>query len=818
MPEPTIKVKVTADTAGLQKGLKEGAGMVQIFAKTVVIAGNSVGEKFTPKAKEGEEQTKKFSNVVKGFALGAGLMLVGTIMKGVSAMTNFVKGGVMYAAQVQQMSGTLALLGRQQGVSAREMDNATKSIRDVGIETGAAQQMLANFTRMGLESADAVRVAGEARDLATVSGANTTQTALRILHGVQTRQTDVLRMAGVNVGNLDTAYRKYADSIDTTVSALTEEQKTRAIMNAISEEAAKVQGAAAEADKNAIKQLGSLSRIIREIALELGRPFVGAFSSGVLAVKKFTDEILKMIREGGELRPFLDKIGAILNALSEDFDDLVDDSVKRLPEIAAQLSLTADAAVQFGGRVAGTVATIGDVVTALAFPFRLMGKNIAMTFDVMIKGGLAAASAIKAIGSAMIGNIDDAVFYAKATEEALNQAFSSIGDTFKEVWIEDLGEAGRAARDAITGVSFALAQTEFVDRFTGGADEVVDALGEITDAAAVAAGAAAQAEQGLVGALKTAIAQQLQARWDQLDQERRIAAQRAQIQSQFESAMATATANYNSGVAQAAINHGKTMIDIQREYEKAVDAIMRQFEMSREEAVRSRDAIALVNAENERDQALAQAEENRGEQVSEASQAYQEQLQSLQVALAEQQAAARAARDQQSAALAQQIAEEAVAKARAAEREKMLQEVNQAASLASLQQFLNAELRATYAQQLAEYTAAVQHAARMQAIQASYQGVGVAAVTSQGPGRPGRRRSVPSYQTGTDFVPQTGMYQLERGEAVVPARENRRGGARKVVDQSGWTFNGPISEADKQWFRDEAQRMALTTYDQINRD
>lgn len=54
-----------------------------------------------------------------------------------------------------------------------------------------------------------------------------------------------------------------------------------------------------------------------------------------------------------------------------------------------------------------------------------------------------------------------------------------------------------------------------------------------------------------------------------------------------------------------------------------------------------------------------------------------------------------------------------------------------------------------------------------------------------------------SFATGTDYVPQTGIYQLHKGEAVVPASENGRGGVTIVVQATdAASFNNRLAQRD----------------------
>lgn len=58
-------------------------------------------------------------------------------------------------------------------------------------------------------------------------------------------------------------------------------------------------------------------------------------------------------------------------------------------------------------------------------------------------------------------------------------------------------------------------------------------------------------------------------------------------------------------------------------------------------------------------------------------------------------------------------------------------------------------------------------------------------------GPPQSTRGGRAYATGTDYVPETGLALLHRGEAVIPANQNR--GRGNITMQ----FNGPLVRVDR---------------------
>ena len=75
----------------------------------------------------------------------------------------------------------------------------TQELKDLGIETKQAQTALAQFMRQGFSTKQAAKLADVARNAAIFSQEDTTATLERLIWGVQTRQIEVLRTAGINV-------------------------------------------------------------------------------------------------------------------------------------------------------------------------------------------------------------------------------------------------------------------------------------------------------------------------------------------------------------------------------------------------------------------------------------------------------------------------------------------------------------------------------------------------------------------------------------------------------------------------------------------
>ena len=235
-------------------------------------------------------------------ALGAVSAIAG------GAMIAFGVKSFYAAAQINEMDVAMRAVGNSTGKGYTALRQATLAVRDNGIEMAAAQQMVLLYAKANLELADAQKVARVAQDLAVLSGANSTDTAMRLTYAIMNQDTLMLRHIGITKTASD-AFQEYAVANNTTAKALTEAQKKQAITNMVIAEGAKVAGVYEAAMKEPAKVLRSFPRLFNEVQIAVGQGLTAAFGPLILntydALKAFTG----LVREGGALTPIIDALG-----------------------------------------------------------------------------------------------------------------------------------------------------------------------------------------------------------------------------------------------------------------------------------------------------------------------------------------------------------------------------------------------------------------------------------------------------------------------------------------------------------------------------
>lgn len=319
---PTTGVKLVADnSSAFVRDINNATNVTKKFETT--LGSMSKSSSATTSAMK---QISTWS-IAAGVALGQALYDGAT--KAVTAMTSLGKETISAAMRFQELTMVAALLGQQQGYSTSQIEEFISGVRQAGIEADVAAKAVTQFSRYNIDMAKAVDLARVAQDAAIISGSNSSDTLDRLIYGIVTQQTEVLRTAGINVQFAD-SYKKMADELGVTTEQLTSSERVQAALNAVMEEGVKISGAYAVAMETPGKQLRSFPRYINDIMVSLGSPFLGTLSNVVSTATNAVKAFGSLVAEGGALEPVLLRIGTVAELVSDGFKNMADVGIKQI--------------------------------------------------------------------------------------------------------------------------------------------------------------------------------------------------------------------------------------------------------------------------------------------------------------------------------------------------------------------------------------------------------------------------------------------------------------------------------------------------------
>ena len=271
-------------------------------------------------------------------ALGVGLAAAGF------AVTKFAKTSFTEAARVSEMDVAMTAIGKSTGIGALKLREATKAIKDKGIEMAAAQRMAVEFAQGELDVAQAADVARVAQDLAVVSQKNSTETATLLTRAIITGNSMLLKSAGVS-RQVSEGYTAYAKELGKTTTQLTATERQQATINLIMDEGTKVAGVYEAAMQEAGKVLRSFPRLLNDMQVSFGTALVDGFGPAIKAAYDLTKNFTKAVEEGGKFYPIIEALGIVLTDLISPFTTIIKsagDFVKNFEAGSINVSQLAD--------------------------------------------------------------------------------------------------------------------------------------------------------------------------------------------------------------------------------------------------------------------------------------------------------------------------------------------------------------------------------------------------------------------------------------------------------------------------------------------
>lgn len=233
-----------------------------------------------------------------------------------------VKEWADVAARTEVLGTVLHVVALNAGISQEKIDDTAESIEKLGITTQATRESLTKFLQAGLNIKYATELAKGARDLAVITGADTSSTYERLINNIQILQVRGLRWMGIMV-DMTEAEAKYRDANKEVTGALDQRQRQEALTMAVLERTRALQGTYVESMFDVGKQVTSLKRYQEELADSMGKFFLPAY---LAIVEEFTN-FLKAARlvsdEMGRQSSAAKVLGDNVRSTAKGFGDLI---------------------------------------------------------------------------------------------------------------------------------------------------------------------------------------------------------------------------------------------------------------------------------------------------------------------------------------------------------------------------------------------------------------------------------------------------------------------------------------------------------------
>ena len=371
-------------------------GAVEEFADTIEqVFGEAVDQIEAGAGKA----TTAMDRMLTLFSLGALQQVSGTIGRAGDQLLGLAKDATMTAARIEELDMVLGNMAVQNDLSAQALREQVQAVKDQGIQSSVAYNLVTQFVQANLDLAQASKLARVAQDAAVISMEDSSQALAGLLHGIMTLQPEVLRYRGIIV-DLQGDYQRWADENNRTVQSMTGAEKQAVALQSVIDQGGAIFGTYESAMGSASKQLRSFTRYIEELKEEFGNALLPVLTEGVFTAKDLIKQLMG------------------------------------LPEpIKASLATTT---ALTGALLKGTssMVSIGSQAAMLAFAMKELGvatqfASLSFLGPVGLIAGLAIATA--------------AVFsYAKAQEEAHQQEAASIVTASEsyEGYLKALDDAG----------------------------------------------------------------------------------------------------------------------------------------------------------------------------------------------------------------------------------------------------------------------------------------------------------------------------------------------------------------------------------------
>ena len=277
-------------------------------------------------------------------------------------LAKHIQESALLAARYETLGIAMKTAGLNAGFSALQMEGLEKALQKTGISMNESRQSLTAMAAANIDLSKSAQLARAAQDLAVVGGINSSEAFARVVEGIKSGRTEVLRTIGLNV-QFEDSYRKLAQSLGKNSDQLTEQEKIQARVNTVLQQASGYAGIYEASMTTAGKQLLSMQRYSEDLQVKLGALFGPALSAVVeastAAIKAMSDAISSASRSGS-FQAIADSLGAMAGGGLAAIGDSIAFLVKHIKELEAAL-IAAGIAAAYAWGPAG-LAALGNIV------------------------------------------------------------------------------------------------------------------------------------------------------------------------------------------------------------------------------------------------------------------------------------------------------------------------------------------------------------------------------------------------------------------------------------------------------------------------
>ena len=240
---------------------------------------------------------------------------------GVGTFVHFLKDAALLTARIETLNISLQTAGKNAGYTSEQISGLVKKVKAQGIATAEAAQSMLMMVQANLDLNRAAELARIAQDAAVIGNINSSEAFSRMILGIRSGQTEILRGIGINV-TYERALQEFIATTGRSKSSIQQYERGQIMLNAVVKEGAMIQGIYEKAMETAGKQMNSTKRYMDEVKESIGYAFGPALTTLVFSFNNALKDMRTWLELPGTKERILDIAQSIKRFVSDSLSAL----------------------------------------------------------------------------------------------------------------------------------------------------------------------------------------------------------------------------------------------------------------------------------------------------------------------------------------------------------------------------------------------------------------------------------------------------------------------------------------------------------------